>query len=396
MEANQTPETAIATRDEEIRAMEQLGYDRAQLRTITNTVAKGATVSELSFFLTVAKHLGLSPFMKQIYFVKRQGQVAHQVGIDGYRAVADGTEKYAGNSDPTYTYATDLKHLQEVCGCLVCTKGKLHPLSATVTVKKIIATKPDGEPILGDFTATARWDQYLPDPKNQFMWVKMPELMLGKCAEALSLRKAFPAQLSGTYTHEEMMQAGEGGPKLDPLKEVDGTIEVGSEAATGDEPVEVEAETVTEDAVTPSEETTAPESAGVAPEAQETTSNEASADSGSAQHPEKAAPAKQAPKKAAQPEQSDKDKALSEAISIPNEHGKLVALAVALSDYGNDILEKDLVKKYFTEKCTSLVELAQLPEAELPWLRRRVIAIVQVEDVAMFNLWVDEKAKDQA
>lgn len=162
-----------------------------QIELIKTTVAKGTTNEELKLFLYTANRTGLDPLLKQIYAVKRwntktsREEMSIQVGIDGYRLIADRTGAYAGNDDAVFE--------QE--------PGSKFPSKATVTVWKLVAG------VRCPFTATARWEQYYPGDKQGFMWGKMPHVMLAKCAEALALRKAFPNELSGVYTNEEMQQA---------------------------------------------------------------------------------------------------------------------------------------------------------------------------------------------
>jgi phage recombination protein Bet len=162
---------------------EELQITGDKLDLIKRTVAKGATDDELALFLHTCRRTGLDPLTKQIYCIKRKGQMAIQTGIDGYRVIADRTGKYAGNDDPVFD-------------------SEQQPRKASVTVYKIV----DG--VRCAFTSSARWSQYYPgEGPESFMWKKMPHLMLGKCAEALALRKAFPQSLSGLYVKEEMDQA---------------------------------------------------------------------------------------------------------------------------------------------------------------------------------------------
>jgi phage recombination protein Bet len=168
----------------------------SKLDLIKKTVANGATNDELELFLYHAKRSGLDPLARQIYFVKRKGRGTIQVGIDGLRLVADRTGQYAGNDDAEFTGETD--------------RG--YPAKAKVTVYKMIQGQRCA------FSATARWDEYYPGDEQGFQWRKMPHVMLAKCAEALALRKAFPADLSGLYVHEEMEQADRLAPEPRPAQ----------------------------------------------------------------------------------------------------------------------------------------------------------------------------------
>ena len=192
-------------------------WNARQVGLIKSQVAPSATNEELSLFLTVAKSKGLDPFGRQIYCVhrydKNRGRVMTiQTGIDGYRALADRTGAYCGNDDPVF---------------MPCTSGEQwHPGTATVTVWKLIGGQRCG------FTATARWSEYAAKGKKGYMpmWKRMPFLMLGKCAEALALRKAFPDQLSGIYTSEEMQQA-DGEPRhIEPINVQAGPPQKGNRA----------------------------------------------------------------------------------------------------------------------------------------------------------------------
>lgn len=181
-------------------------WNQEQLGLITRTVAKGATKDELALFFNVAKRTGLDVFTKQIHFVKRKvwnkelGQTEEigtiQTGIDGYRAIAERSGGLAGSEDAVFD-----------------TEEEDHPNKATVTVWRMV------NGIRCSFTASARWDEYAAiHPKTKAVmgqWVKMPYLMLSKCAEALALRKAFPNDLSGIYTNEEMEQASMEAPIIE-------------------------------------------------------------------------------------------------------------------------------------------------------------------------------------
>lgn len=175
---------------------------RSQINLIKSTVAKGASDDELRLFIQVCKGANLNPFLKQVFLVPRwdskEGKEvrAIQVSIDGFRAIAEEGGGYAGNEDAVFEGEEDIEYGGDKAG--KDKKKVTVPKTAKVTVYKLV----EGQRY--PFTATARWTEYYPGPKMGFQWHIRPYLMLGKCAEALALRKAFPKLLSGMYAQEEL------------------------------------------------------------------------------------------------------------------------------------------------------------------------------------------------
>ena len=163
---------------------EIISFNDEQIKLIKNYLCKGISDDELKLFSAVCKKTGLDPFMKQIYAVKRKDQMTIQTSIDGYRLIAERTGRYAPGRESTYQYNNE---------------GRM--VSATSYVKKQTA---DGT--WHEVAASAYFDEYRPNYSNQF-WDSKPHIMLAKCAESLALRKAFPNELSGLYSDEEMHQA---------------------------------------------------------------------------------------------------------------------------------------------------------------------------------------------
>ncbi len=161
-------------------------WSESELALIQQTVAQNATPEELQLFLYTAKARGLNPLLKQIHFIKRRQKRGDrwvetgtvQTGIDGFRLIANRTGKLRGIERGTKR--DEAGHLY--AWARVWREDWEHPAYEEVSLAEY-----------GSDTA---------------LWLRMPEQMLKKCAEVAALRMAFPEDLSGLYSHEEMDQAG--------------------------------------------------------------------------------------------------------------------------------------------------------------------------------------------
>jgi phage recombination protein Bet len=192
--ATRTQGTALTLQDG------QTEFTSGQVATLRQLGVENATREDLAVFFHQAVRTGLDPFARQIYMIGRwtkQGtKQTIQTGIDGYRLIARRAADKAGES---LGYEDTLWCGEDGAWRDVWI-SKTAPAAAKVTVLR------NGE----RFSAVALFSEYAGTTKDGSytqMWATKGAIMIAKCAEALALRKAYPQDLSGIYTAEEMAQA---------------------------------------------------------------------------------------------------------------------------------------------------------------------------------------------
>lgn len=190
----------------------EIDFTPEQVQLIKSQIAPKATNDELKLFLNQCKRTGLDPFSRQIYAIHRKAynpitghneeKMSIQTSIDGFRVIAERSGNYAGQDEPVFN---------EIDKKLI---------SCKVTVYRFKSTQKYATPQrYAAAVGVAYWDEFVQlvdeyvDKKKtgkkipSAMWAKMPHTMLSKVAEAIALRKAYPQDLSGLYTGEEMAQS---------------------------------------------------------------------------------------------------------------------------------------------------------------------------------------------
>lgn len=204
-------------------------------------------------FLNHCARTGLDPIARQIYAIKRGDKWGIQVSIDGARLVAQRSREYQGQTPAQFSdgvlYQVPLRDKNDD---VVLTDGG--QVILVEDYKWLTAWTAETPPVLaragvrrrgfdGILFAVARFASYAvyvdewsgTYPNRQKtgnrvlndMWLRMPDVMLAKVAEMLALRKAFPLELSGLYSAEEIdfdlsedaepvKRAGRRAPQLEP------------------------------------------------------------------------------------------------------------------------------------------------------------------------------------
>jgi phage recombination protein Bet len=175
------------------------GIDEAAWRTAMNSLFPGAKPESVLMVFDYCKARRLDPLKKPCHivpiYVNGATRDVVMPGIYEYRTTAQRTGEYMGHSRPEY--GPEITHL-----------GVKAPESCSLVVYRWnkAAQQRSEYPVTVWFTecAATYWDKKDGADKINSRWTKAPRQMLTKCTEAAGLREAFPDELGGEHTAEEM------------------------------------------------------------------------------------------------------------------------------------------------------------------------------------------------
>lgn len=175
------------------------------LQVMRDTLYPGAKMESVQMVLSYCRARGLDPMKKPVHIVPMwlDGGMRDVVlpGITSYRIDAARTGEYDGKSEPEFGPDTTRTFKGKVKR-----SGSWEDVSETVTFPawcKITVMRRGKA-----FHAKEYWlENYATQGKSEVpnsMWAKRPYGQLAKCAEAQALRMAFPEEVGGQNTAEEM------------------------------------------------------------------------------------------------------------------------------------------------------------------------------------------------
>ena len=215
-------------------------------------LAPAATDAELEYFGRVCQRLSLDPFAEQIAFVGRRRKVTEerggrqveawrmvhtpQVTVAGRRAIANRTGRLRGIEGPVWCAARGPAAQGAPRGPLVWLDVWDDDERPPYAARCLVYAEGWQTPANG----TAKWvefAQYI-DPERRRLspfWDKAPSHMLGKVAESLALRRAFP-EVDTVVTQLDNAVPGLEGDDGAVVAEAEAELPMANRAPEGDEP----------------------------------------------------------------------------------------------------------------------------------------------------------------
>jgi len=174
-----------------------------QWHTLSKSLYPGAAAASVLMVIDYCRARNLDPLKKPCHIVPMQIKVGHDYewrdvilpGIYELRTTAMRTGFYLGHSKPEYGPEVEFMGVKapEYCDLTIYRWSEAAHMKAEFPVRTLFAE-----------VCGTTWDKKVSAHKANSRWSKAPVQMLVKCAEAAGLREAFPDELGGQMTVEEM------------------------------------------------------------------------------------------------------------------------------------------------------------------------------------------------